>query len=61
MGHIWTFYIVKFLSSVAEVAEIHISLLFGCPQRVEAVILKSRNDEIQNLPSTFLANEGVDA
>ena len=36
-------------------------LLFSCPQWAEAVISKSRNGEIQNLPPSFLANEGVDA
>ena len=42
-------------------AKIRISLLFGCPQRIEMVLSKSGNGEIRNLPSSFLAIEGVEA
>lgn len=38
-----------------------IFLLFGCPQRTEAAISKNRNGEIRDLPSSFLANEGIEA
>jgi len=43
------------------VVEIRIFLLVCLPQRPEAVISKNRNGKIRDLPSSFLANEGVEA